>query len=34
MSIEEIKLESENISFYNQKVLVVDDIQSNRLLVK
>jgi signal transduction histidine kinase/DNA-binding NarL/FixJ family response regulator len=32
-SLDEIKLESENISFLNQKVLIVDDIQSNRLLL-
>ncbi len=32
-SIEEGELEIENVSFYNQKVLVVDDIQSNRLLL-
>jgi signal transduction histidine kinase/CheY-like chemotaxis protein len=32
-SIEELKMESENIIFKNQKVLVVDDIQSNRLLL-
>ena len=31
--IEERELEIEDISFYNQKVLVVDDIQSNRLLL-
>jgi signal transduction histidine kinase/CheY-like chemotaxis protein len=31
--IEERKSEYENISFYNQKVLVVDDIESNRLLL-
>jgi signal transduction histidine kinase/CheY-like chemotaxis protein len=31
--IEERKPEYENISFFNQKVLVVDDIQSNRLLL-
>ena len=30
---EERKLKYENISFYNQKVLIVDDIQSNRLLL-
>jgi len=32
-SLEELKMESENIIFKNQKVLVVDDIQSNRLLL-
>jgi len=31
--IEEGELEIEDISFYNQKVLVADDIQSNRLLL-
>jgi len=31
--IEEKELEIEEISFYNQKVLVVDDIQSNRLML-
>lgn len=31
--IEERKLEDEDISFYGQKVLVVDDIESNRLLL-
>jgi signal transduction histidine kinase/CheY-like chemotaxis protein len=32
-SLEELRMESEDISFCNQKVLVVDDIQSNRLLL-
>jgi signal transduction histidine kinase/DNA-binding NarL/FixJ family response regulator len=32
-SIDELKMESENIIFKTQKVLVVDDIQSNRLLL-
>jgi len=32
-SPDEIKLEKEDLRFYNQKVLVVDDIKSNRLLL-
>ncbi|MBM3707133.1 MAG: response regulator [Actinobacteria bacterium] len=34
LSLEEKKLVGEDVVFYNQKVLIVDDIESNRLLLR